>query len=68
MSVSPAALQAAMAFLLAARPEDAIGLPAVIDYPALAARAIARGFDTDAAAIEQAFRTLMRMRNAQHPR
>lgn len=62
--MSPASLQAAMAFLLAARPEDAAGLPAAIDYPALTALAAERGLDTDAAAIEEAFRVLMRMRNA----
>lgn len=69
MSVtSPAALQAALAYLLAAKPEDAAGLPAVIDYPALAAHAAERGFDTDVAAIEEAFRVLMRMRNTRHRR
>ena len=67
-SPSPAALQAAIAYLLADKSEDATSLPPVIDYPALAARAADRGFDTDAAAIEEAFRVLMRMRYARHRR
>lgn len=66
MSARPAtaAIEAALVFLNGVKADDAEGLTASIDYPALAVLATARGFKTDARAIELAFRILMRMRNA----
>lgn len=62
---SAAAVEAALHFLRGVTAECAASMPATIDYPALATHAAARGFQTDADAIEHAFRILMRVRNTQ---
>ncbi|MGN6819792.1 MAG: hypothetical protein ACTHJR_14090 [Sphingomonas sp.] len=64
MSSGTERLRAAMDFLRQASAADVAGLPARVDYDALAERAAARGFETDAAAMAEAFRILVRMRLA----